>query len=169
MSDSVRPHRWQPTRLSRPWHSPGKNTGVGCHFLLQRMKVKLLSCVQLVGLQPTRLLRPWDFLGQEYWSGLLLPSPERECQKPWHTWYQLNEKWGEVSALFKDPQIQMHSKIWKPFLCEFIYMYLCNHNTGKWQDYYFASHITGFIFFPLSTCWNKFNHLFCITFLPELG
>ena len=40
MSNSVQPHRWQPTRLPRPWDSPGKNTGVGCHFLLQCMKVK---------------------------------------------------------------------------------------------------------------------------------
>ena len=40
MSDSVRPHRQQPTRLPGPWDSPGKNTGVGCHFLLQCMKVK---------------------------------------------------------------------------------------------------------------------------------
>ena len=40
MSDSVRPHRRQPTRLPRPWDSPGKNTGVGCHFLLQCMEVK---------------------------------------------------------------------------------------------------------------------------------
>ena len=40
LSDSVRPHRWQPTRLPHPWDSPGKNTGVGCHFLLQCMKVK---------------------------------------------------------------------------------------------------------------------------------
>ena len=40
MSDSVRPHRRQPTRLPRPWDSPGKNTGVGCHFLLQCMKGK---------------------------------------------------------------------------------------------------------------------------------
>ena len=40
MSDSVRPHRGQPTRLPRPWDSPGKNIGVGCHFLLQCMKVK---------------------------------------------------------------------------------------------------------------------------------
>ena len=40
MSDSVRPHRRQPTRLHCPWDSPGKNTGVGCHFLLQCMKVK---------------------------------------------------------------------------------------------------------------------------------
>ena len=40
MSDSVRPHRRQPTRLPNPWDSPGKNTGVGCHFLLQCTKVK---------------------------------------------------------------------------------------------------------------------------------
>ena len=40
MSDSVRPHRWQPTRLPHPRDSPGKNTGVGCHFLLQCMQVK---------------------------------------------------------------------------------------------------------------------------------
>ena len=40
VSDSVRPHRGQPTRLPGPWDSPGKNTGVGCHFLLQCMKVK---------------------------------------------------------------------------------------------------------------------------------
>ena len=40
MSNSVRPHRWQPTRLPHPWDSPGKNTGVGCLFLLQCMKVK---------------------------------------------------------------------------------------------------------------------------------
>ena len=40
VSDSVRPHGRKPTRLPRPWDSPGKNTGVGCHFLLQCMKVK---------------------------------------------------------------------------------------------------------------------------------
>ena len=40
MSDSVRPHRRQSTRLPRCWDSPGKNTGVDCHFLLQCMKVK---------------------------------------------------------------------------------------------------------------------------------
>ena len=43
MSGSVRPHRRQPTRLRCPWDSPGKNTGVGCHFLLQCRKVKSQS------------------------------------------------------------------------------------------------------------------------------
>ena len=71
MSDSVWPHRRQPTRLPRPWDSPGKNTGVGCHFLIQCMKVKsesevAQSCPTLRphGLQPTRLLRPWEFPGK---------------------------------------------------------------------------------------------------------
>ena len=40
VSDSVQPRRLQPTGLRRPWASPGKNTGVGCHFLLQCMKVE---------------------------------------------------------------------------------------------------------------------------------
>ena len=40
LSYSVRPHRRQPSRLPRPWDSPGKNTGVGCHFLLQCLQVK---------------------------------------------------------------------------------------------------------------------------------
>ena len=40
MSDYVQPHRLQPTRLPHPWDSPGKNTGVGCHFVLQCMKLK---------------------------------------------------------------------------------------------------------------------------------
>ena len=40
MSDSVRSHRWHSTRLHGPWDSLGKNTGVGCHFLLQCMKMK---------------------------------------------------------------------------------------------------------------------------------
>ena len=72
MSDSVRPHKWQPTRLPCPWDSPGKNTGVGCHVLLQCMKVKSKSEVTQScptprdphGLQPTRLLCPWDFPGK---------------------------------------------------------------------------------------------------------
>ena len=57
MSDSVQPHRWQPTRLSHPWDSPGKNTGVGCHFLPQGMKVKSES--EVAQLCPT-LSDPMD-------------------------------------------------------------------------------------------------------------
>ena len=52
MSNSVRPHRRQPTRLPHPWDSPGQNTGVGCHFLLQCMKVKSES--EVAQSYPTR-------------------------------------------------------------------------------------------------------------------
>ena len=57
MPDSVQPHRRQPTRLPRPWHSPGKNTGVGCHFLLQFMNMKSES--EVAQLCPT-LSDPMD-------------------------------------------------------------------------------------------------------------
>ena len=73
MSDSVRPHRRRPARLPHPWDSPGKNTGVGCHFLLQCMKGNrsvLSDSLRPHGLQPTTLLCPWDFLGKSTWSGV---------------------------------------------------------------------------------------------------
>ena len=54
---SVSPHRRQPTRLPHPWDSPGKNTGVGCHFLLQCMNVKSES--EVTQLCPT-LSNPMD-------------------------------------------------------------------------------------------------------------
>ena len=57
MSDSMRPHRRQPTRLPHPWDSLGKNTGVGYHFLLQCMKVKSES--EVAQLCPT-LSDPMD-------------------------------------------------------------------------------------------------------------
>ena len=93
MSDSVRPHRRQPTRLPRPWDSSGKNTGVGCHFLLQCMKVKSESEVSQLcptpsdpmvcslpgssihGIFQARVLE-WDAILQ-YSSGL--PSPLTCC------------------------------------------------------------------------------------------
>ena len=75
-------HRRQPTRLPHPWDSPGKNTGVGCHFLLQCMKVKSES--EVAQSCPT-LATPWTaayqappsmgFSRQKYWSRVPLPSP----------------------------------------------------------------------------------------------
>ena len=53
MSDSVRPHTRQPTRLPHPWDSPGKNKEVGCHFLLPCMKVKSESEVAQSSLTPS--------------------------------------------------------------------------------------------------------------------
>ena len=100
MSDSVRPHRQQPTRLPCPWDFPGKNAGVGCHFLLQCVKVKLLSRVQL-------LVTPWivahqaplsmRFSKQGYWMNChaflqdILPTRGLNLCFPWllsHRWSQ---------------------------------------------------------------------------------
>ena len=53
VSDSVQPHRWQPNRLPHPWDSPDKNTAVGCHFLLQCMKVKSQSESEVAQSCPT--------------------------------------------------------------------------------------------------------------------
>ena len=82
MSNSLRPQRRQPTRFPRPWDSPGKNTGVGCHFLLQCMKVKSerksLSHVLLLATPWTAAYQAPPSMGfsrQEYWSGVPLPSP----------------------------------------------------------------------------------------------
>ena len=82
MSDSVQPHRWQLTRLPRPWDSPGKNTGVGCHFLLQCMKVKseVAQSCPLLATPWTAAYHaplPMGFSRQEYWSGVPLSSPVR--------------------------------------------------------------------------------------------
>ena len=87
MSDSVRPHSRQPTRLPHPWDSPGKNTGGGCHFLLQCMKVKgkLLSHVRLLAIPWTAAHQAPPSMGfsrQEYWSGVPLPSPPRLSRSP---------------------------------------------------------------------------------------
>ena len=83
MSDSVRPHRRQPTRLRRPWDSPGKNTDVGCHFLLQCMKVKVksLSRARLLATTWTAAYQAPPSMGfsrQEYWSGLPLHSLDKD-------------------------------------------------------------------------------------------
>ena len=82
MSDSVRPQRRKPTRLPCPWDSPGKNTGVGCHFLLQCMKVKSESEVAQLCPTPSD---PMDcsppgssvhgFFQAKYWSGVPEPTP----------------------------------------------------------------------------------------------
>ena len=82
LSDSLGPHGLQPTRLPRPWDSPGKSTGVGCHFLLQCRKVKRvksLSHVRLFGAPWTAAHQAAPSLGfsrQEYWRRVPVLSPE---------------------------------------------------------------------------------------------
>ena len=75
----MRPHRLQPTRLPRPWDSPDKNTGVGCHFLFQCMKVKRESEVAQscpTSSDPMDCSLPGSSVhGIFQWSGVPLPSP----------------------------------------------------------------------------------------------
>ena len=59
MSNSVRPHRLQPTRFPRPWDSPGKNTGVGCHFLLH--SILQLYLILKICLRTAGKFTPWKF------------------------------------------------------------------------------------------------------------
>ena len=83
MSDSVRPHRRQPTRLPRPWDSPGKNTEVGCHFLLQCVKVKSESDPSSCGFGPLDPQLPsWGVLGEEMRGEVssAAPVPQSVCQ-----------------------------------------------------------------------------------------
>ena len=83
VSDSVRPHRRQPTRLPRPRDSPGKNTGVGCHFLLQCMKVKsereVITCIG----------RPKIRFKDGGWNAILqmLHFYRKTCPTEWYTAY----------------------------------------------------------------------------------
>ena len=105
MSDSVQPHRQQPTRLPNPWDSPGKNTGVGCHFLLQcrKVKVKSLSRVQLLATPWTAAYRAplsMGFSRQEYWSGLPLPSPKTHLRRTFLTLSSIQFKIYQLKRVF---------------------------------------------------------------------
>ena len=107
MSDSVQPHRRQPTRLPHPWDSPGKNTGVGHHFLLQCMRVKNES--EVAQSCPT-LATPWtaayqappsmEFSRQKYWNGVPLPSP--------------------LDTLYRQPILEIISYLVTAFTCSLI-------------------------------------------------
>ena len=97
MSNSVRPHRWQPTGLPCPWDSPGKNTGVGCHFLLQCVKVKSES---------------------EVAQSCLTLSDPMDCSLPGSTVHEIFQarvlEWGAIawSSESQTPRTQGFSSLW---------------------------------------------------------
>ena len=85
----------------RPWDSPGKNTGVGCHFLLQRVKVKSLSRVQPSATPWTAAFQAPPSMGfsrQEYWRGVPLPSPLGDPSCPQCPW-EPQGSWGKEPGL----------------------------------------------------------------------
>ena len=115
MSDSVRSHRQQPTRLPCPWDSPGKNTGVGCHFLLHCMTVKsesevIQSCPTLRypmdcsspvssihGILQAKVLE-WGAIAYYLVSSLLKLFKNHNSFK-WFSWLFLNQKF--VSSTYE--------------------------------------------------------------------
>ena len=92
MSDSVRPHRWQPTRLPHPWDSPGKNTGVGFHFLLPCMKRKRE--------------------GEVAQSCPTLPDP-MDCSLPGSSAHGISQarvlEWGAIAFSGKEPLVSLNN------------------------------------------------------------
>ena len=93
MSDSVWPHRWLPTRHHRPWDSPGKNTGVGCHFLLQCMKMKS---------------------EREVAQSCLTLSDPMDCRLPGSSIHEIFQarvlEWGAIA--FSAMNFRVHEKSW---------------------------------------------------------
>ena len=110
MSDSVRPHGWQPTRLPRPWDSPGKNTGVGCHLLLQFMKVKRES--EVAQLCPT-LRDPMD------------------CSPPGSSLHGIFQarvlEWGAIETAYTLSKVSFRVFVLLPLDCHCFYFPCCRH------------------------------------------
>ena len=115
MSDSVRPHRRQPTRLCRPWGSPGKNTGVGCHFLLHHIFIAIYYRVlynAIIYIQPVHPKgnQSWVFIGRTdaEAESLVLGPPD---VKNWLIWKDpdAGKDWGrEEKGTTEDEMVGWH-------------------------------------------------------------
>ena len=116
------PHRLQPTRLPRPWDSPGKNTGVGCHFLLQRMKLKSKSEVTQSCPTPSN---PMDcslpgssahgiFQARELERAAIAFSIRhmRWCQMTWRALEAASRSLCEIMAIRMNKCITIHMHVW---------------------------------------------------------
>ena len=147
MSDSVWPHRQQPIRLPCPWDCPGKNTGVGCHFLLQCMKVKresevAQSCPTQVGSLP--LAPPGNILTRDplvicidikVWK-LWLGHPPTLPFHPTVLYF-----WCWYFSITSGSQPQADHKGWKLYMCVMcIYSastkiphHTCSMQGAKWK------------------------------------
>ena len=113
-------HRQQPTRLPRPWDFPGKNTGVGCHFLLQCVKVKRKWKWSRVCLFATQWAAAYQtppsmgFSRQEYWSGVPLPSlweSPRGLKRLKHRWLSWSHPVSTDGRIDKQNVVHTYSEI----------------------------------------------------------
>ena len=89
VSDSVQPHRWQPTRLLRPWDSSGKNTGLGCHFHLQQRSANQSTIQKLKD-------KPQDKAERKYLQNL---QQQRTCMRLYKEYLEIHK-----SPIFKNNQ-----------------------------------------------------------------
>ena len=141
MSDSVQPHRWEPTRLPRPWDSPGKNTGVCCHFLLQCMKVKsesevAQSCPTLR--DPMDCSLPGSSIHGIFQArvldamGMPLPSP---------VVFAFAVKWEKKKLLPRPGSRSFHFYFSNEFY-DFMVLLFCNYQIQAQRDWLVQSYIT---------------------------
>ena len=100
MSDSVQPHRRQPTRRPRPWDSPGKNTGVGCHFLLQGIFPTQGSNPGLLHFRQTLYCLLSQFGTSLFFH--VVPCPVLTVAFDLHTYFSTGRYSGLYSHLFKN-------------------------------------------------------------------
>ena len=126
MSDSVRPHRWKPTRLPCLWDSLGKNTGVGRHFPLQCMKGKSESEVT-------------------QWCPTL--SDPMDCSLPGsavHGIFQARVlEWGAIAFSVYTSYISSNPSLWPNILSahRICYYHIVNFQRKEKQSYRYESHM----------------------------
>ena len=167
----MQPHRRQPTRLPHLWDSPGKNTGVGCHFLLQCMKVKSQSEVAQLcptlsdpmdcsplgsfvhGIFQARVLE-WGAIKDIKLNALSTLVLEKSCRvlaesdywSPYHPW----QKW-DFAWLVRAPGrwVKIWNKEWNT-LFSVLHLFCADCSQGKclWGDHGETCH------FPLWSSWN---------------
>ena len=160
MFNSVRPHRRQPTRLPRPWDSPGKNTGASCHFLLQCMKVKsesevVQSCptlsdpmdCSLPGSSTHRIFQArvleWGAIA---FSDIYLNVVKRVCFILCDFYYNKNFFKKELNNSLKKKKFQGKKSIW------------VNLDTGFSKLWFSLKSIFFYLYFLLSISFLAFPH-----------
>ena len=118
MSDSVQPHRRQLTRLRRPWDSPGKDTGVSCHLLLQCVKVKLLSYFCQNSYWLNKRVHPFDGIVGKHLTRLF----EGKC---------MSEEQAVLTIIKAGSKVGMEPACFESFLCFRL------SGVSIYMDYYF--------------------------------
>ena len=160
----MRPHRWQPTRLPRPWDSPGKNPGVGCHFLLQCMKVK--SEREVSQSCPT-LATPWTaahqappsmgFSRQEYWSGVPLPSPNELAICIQSRKVGKGQLWKGLEHMLRKSRVNSMGPILLTCLKIRILFFLTIKKMPRFLHSHLYPHNNSNLFFFENTCYDQNN------------